>query len=310
MAIWNCRSGARGAFGWPFVQLWGRYGKAKKRGIQAQLHSLTARDLQLWSLGFLVMVVLAISVVAIAVPGISTTPVQVNLRYVPQLAVGLITLVALLNFYIASKKKELNQTRLALVRELALNEKLEQFSTVDPETQLFNQNSLSHLFANEMKRSNRLGTTTALVVMEVGWSNASTPAQKDPILEVSALFRRTFRGSDTVVRLAETRFLLVMPMTNQEQAGIALRRLTQVVEDWNLNTTGAEVLLRWTLGSCLPGQDAWTVFKAAQKHLDEMLEVPTPPAKSRPASVKLGASSSAASPVQPTMSAERLQHRA
>lgn len=252
--------------------------------IQAQLHSLTTRDLQLWSLGFLVMVILAVSVVAIAVPNISNTPVQVQVRYVPQLAVGLISLVALLNFYIATKKKELNRTRLALVRELALNDRLEQFSLIDPQTQLFNKNCLSHLFANEMKRSNRLGTTTALLAMDVVWSRVPSGEKKDFLADVGALLRATFRGSDTIVRLAATRYLVVMPMTDQDQAGIALRRLTQDVEDWNLNTPGAEMLLNWTVGSCLPGQDAWAVLRETEQQLDELQETRTTP----PKRVKMG----------------------
>ncbi len=278
--------------------------------IQAQLRHLTTRDVQLWSLGFLVMVVLAFSVVAIAIPGMSEHAVHVKVRYIPQLAVGLITLVALLNFYIASKKKELNQTRLALVRELALNEKLEQYSLVDLETQLFNKNCLSHLFGNEMKRSNRLGTTTSLLLMDVAWSNASS-VERNSLVQVGALFRNTFRGSDTVVRLAEARFLVVMPMTNQEQAGIALRRLTQAVEDWNLNTPGAEMLLHWTVGSCLPGQDAWAVLRATQSQLDEMREIPpTPPVKTRLGPVQADGHSVPTTRVQSARGAERLQHRA
>ncbi len=238
--------------------------------IEAQLRALTGRDLQLWSIGFLVMIVLAVSVVAIAVPRVSDAAVRVEIRYIPQLTLGLISLVLLLNLYIASKKKEVNRTRIALVRELALNEQLEQFSMIDPETQLFNRSYVSHLLATEMKRCNRFGNPFTLLVADVIWGHVSPESNKELLVKAAALLRATFRGSDVVVRLDAARFLTVMPLTNRDQARIALRRLTQAVEEWNLSTPDAEMLLNWVIGPCAPGDDAPLVLRKAEEELNEL----------------------------------------
>jgi GGDEF domain-containing protein len=39
------------------------------------------------------------------------------------------------------------------------------------------------------------------------------------------LVRNTFRGSDIVFRYKETQFLVAMPDTNEQQVGLALKRL-------------------------------------------------------------------------------------
>jgi len=237
---------------------------------EAQLRALTGRDLQLWSIGSLVMIVLALSVAAIAVPRVSDAAIRVEIRYIPQLALGLISLVLLLNLYIAAKKKEVNRTRVALVREMVLNEQLEQFSLVDPETQLFNRSYVPHLLATEMKRCNRFGDPFALLVVDVIWSHVPPERDKDFLVQAAALLRATFRGSDIVVRLGAARFLTVMPLTNQDQARNALRRLTQAVEEWNLSAPDAEMLLHWVIGPCAPGEDAALVLHKGEEELDEL----------------------------------------
>ncbi len=243
--------------------------------IEAQLRTLAVRDLQLWSIGFLVMIVLAMSVISVAAPGWSHTAMRFEVRYVPQLALGLVALVLLLNFYLADKKKELNQTRLALVRELTVNETLEQFSVLDPTTQLFSRSYLPHLFASEMKRSNRGGTPLSLLVMDVVWSNVSPGQDRQKLVtEAADLFRSTFRGSDVILRLDETRFMVAMPNTNADQARIALRRLNDAVESWNLNFRAAEMLLNWTIGCCGPSEDAWSLLRKTESELDELNNPP------------------------------------
>ncbi len=244
--------------------------------IEAQLRALTSRDLQLWSIAFLVMIVLSLSVVAIAVPRVSDAAVRVEIRYIPQLALGLISLVLLLNLYIASKKKEVNRTRVALVRELVLNEQLEQFSLVDPETQLFNRSYVPHLLATEMKRCNRFGDPFSLLVADVVWSHVPLEREKDFLVQAAAVLRATFRGSDILVRLGAARFLTLMPMTNREQARIALRRLTKAVEDWNLSTADAEMLLNWVIGPCSPGEEAGAVLRKAEDELDQLRATSAP----------------------------------
>ena len=134
--------------------------------IQQQIQQLSGRDLQLWSIGILVMLVLTSGLLALILPNLEWSQlfVHVDRFYLPQLFFGLISLVLLFNIYLLAQKRNLNVTRLALIRELVLNERLESLSLIDPLTQLLNRRAL-----NELRRIGRwqAGHETAPHAMEV-----------------------------------------------------------------------------------------------------------------------------------------------
>ena len=126
--------------------------------IQQQIQQLSGRDLQLWSIGILVMLVLTSGLLAVILPNLvwSQLFVHIDRFYLPQLFFGLISLVLLFNIYLLSQKRTLNSTRLALIRELVLNERLESLSLIDPLTQLLNRRALNELLPREVARANPL----------------------------------------------------------------------------------------------------------------------------------------------------------
>ena len=88
------------------------------------------RDLQLWSIGILVILVLTSGLLAVVLPNMVWTQrvMHIEHSYLPQLFFGLISLILLFNIYLLAQKRNLNTTRLALIRELVLNERLESLS--------------------------------------------------------------------------------------------------------------------------------------------------------------------------------------
>src|SRR6266568_9514057 len=103
---------------------------ARAEEIQRQIQDLSGRDLQLWSIGALVIVVLTGGLLAILVPNVmwAQRVIRVEHSYLPQLFFGLISLVLLCNIYLLGQRLTLNSTRRALIRELVLNERLENLS--------------------------------------------------------------------------------------------------------------------------------------------------------------------------------------
>src|SRR5262245_3549189 len=85
--------------------------------VARRLKALSGRDLQLWSIGFMVMMVLASAVASIILPNTATT-FYLQPRYLPQLALGLIALVLLLNFYLIEKRRALDRERQQMVAQL------------------------------------------------------------------------------------------------------------------------------------------------------------------------------------------------
>src|SRR5205809_557741 len=129
---------------------------ARTEDIQQQIQELSGRDLQLWSIGILIMLVLTAGLLALVLPNLvwAQRVIRVEQAYLPQLFFGLISLVLLFNIYLLTQKRTLNSTRHALIRELVLNERLESLSLIDPLTQLLNRRAVNELMQREVEQWN------------------------------------------------------------------------------------------------------------------------------------------------------------
>jgi diguanylate cyclase (GGDEF)-like protein len=206
--------------------------KTRSQEIQDHIKSLSGRDLQLFSISLLLLVVLASGVLALIFPNLMSAPktYQANARLLPQLFFGLITLIILFNVYIVMQKRELGATRRRLVEELIFNERMKAVSLIDPTTQLFNRRAMEQMVAHEVARSSRLGSALSLLVLDISQyetiSNRLGTAETEQFLyETAQLVKNTFRGSDMVFRYKETQFLVVMPDTKEQQVDFAIKRL-------------------------------------------------------------------------------------
>src|SRR5215468_749357 len=142
---------------------------ARADEIQRQIHELSGRDMQLWSIVSLVILVLTAGSLALIAPNIVWTQriIRIEQSYLPQLVFGLICLVVLFNIYLLSQRVALNSTRKALISELVLNERLESLSLIDPLTQLFNRRALNEFIPREVARANRLGAGLTFLTIDI-----------------------------------------------------------------------------------------------------------------------------------------------
>src|SRR5690349_13165119 len=90
--------------------------------LAEQLRTLRMRDLQLWSIAFLTMLVMALGIFTLVSPNLEqpATPVYIQFSYLPQLAAGLIALIVLLNLYLANERRRGDAKRIELVRDAAM----------------------------------------------------------------------------------------------------------------------------------------------------------------------------------------------
>ena len=245
--------------------------------IQRQLKQLGGRDLQLWSIGILIIVVLVAGFAAVVAPNVAWRGLPgtglVEYRYLPQLFFGLISLILLFNIYIVMQKRNLNSTRASLIRELVFSERLESFTLIDPLTQLLNRRSLEQIVPREIARANRSGGHLTFVRVEVagfkGLNDRLGNIAGDQLLvEVARLLKGTFRGSDAIIRYSGDRFLIIMADTNEKRAASAMRRLMDIVDRWNLNTkSGWEMVLNYGIAQYAIGASAAELLMAAEQEL-------------------------------------------
>jgi diguanylate cyclase (GGDEF)-like protein len=243
--------------------------------IQQQIQQLSGRDLQLWSIGILVMLVLTSGLLAVILPNLvwSQLFVHVDRFYLPQLFFGLISLILLFNIYLLAQKRTLNNTRLALIRELVLNERLESLSLIDPLTQLLNRRALNELLPREVARAHRLGSSLTFMAIDLnGFSAISSKygaLEGDKVLiDFARILKAVFRGADLAFRQGGDEFLIMMPDTTEEQADCPLQRILREVEQWNLaSKKGFELSFSWALAPYVTGSDAEDVLRAVDRKM-------------------------------------------
>ncbi len=243
--------------------------------LEQQWKKLSGRDIQLWSIGLLVMMVMAIGALSQVAPAWfqGQTRLRMDLQYVPALTLGLIALVLLLNFYLIGQRRALDLVRYDLIREMALNHALQQVATIDAETQLFSRAALSNLMTTEISRANRFGTELSLLFLQChnfdSLRRQKTPFTADQMLvEAANLLRRTFRGSDIIVRFSKTEFLVLLPQTSLAQSARAMARVGEALDAWNMGSKfDFELSLQYGASLVQCGEPSDAAIQRAQRNL-------------------------------------------
>jgi diguanylate cyclase (GGDEF)-like protein len=248
---------------------------ARAEEIQVQMQALANRDVQLWSITLLIVIVLASGFAAIVAPNISwnTDNVRVESRYVPQIFFGLISLILLFNLYVFSQKRTLAATRKALLQELVFNGKVDRLGLVDPATGLFSRRALDQMLGKEVVRANRLGNSLSLLMVDLdgkgnfGKGLLSRDA-RTLVEEVAQLMASTFRGSDIVFRYADTEFVVVMPDTTEQQAERALKRFEEHVSLWKQeNRSAPDSEMIFGLGTYITGASVSDLLESVHRRM-------------------------------------------
>jgi diguanylate cyclase (GGDEF)-like protein len=243
--------------------------------IQQEIQQLSGRDFQLWSIGLLVMLVLAAGILAFLFPNLvwAQHVIHIESAYLPQLFFGLISLVLLFNVYLIGQKINLNNTRRALISELVLNERLESLSLIDPLTELLNRRALNELIPREVARANRLGCHLTFMTIDLdGFRdiNAKFGALEGNLLlrDFGKMLKITFRGGDLIFRHGGDEFLVIMPDTAEDETQPPLRRLQRAIEHWNASSGKQyELAFAWAVAPYVTGSDVADVLRTIDRKI-------------------------------------------
>lgn len=184
--------------------------------------------------------------------------------FVLQVLIGVTAVALILQLHFAANRRLMREVSSALVAATYYTERLEKFSYVDPHTDLFNRRYLEQLFEQQIKWINRRGKAATLLLFEVASERHELPSE-DLIVEAARILRSNFRGSDYIVRSAPHQLLVLMPETTGDEAHFALNRLSDKVDDWNLENNYLAMMLRHEMFVCFPGEDLWERLRGLEE---------------------------------------------
>ena len=238
--------------------------------LEQQIKALDWRDLQIWAIGACVLFALAAGFFLLLAPHLLwrfTGSVHAN--NLPQYAAGLIVLLLLLNAQTLHQRFRLQKTRAQLVRQLQLAERAAQ---IDALTGVFNRRYMEKMLEKEISRAERYQSKLCLAVIDVDkfkdFNTRFGHLEGDRVLMVVAsLLRKNFRAADTIVRYGGDEFIVVMPETGLDQAGVAISRLQKVYfAEWNqANDHGYSITVTCGVAEPKPGMTASELIHQADR---------------------------------------------
>ena len=206
--------------------------------IESRIQALDWRDLQLWSIGALVLVFLAAGFLAIISPQLfwQGTVILQRQQQTDTLFFGLIALMVLFNVYLFQQRLTLLKTRRELIRQLQIAERT---ARTDALTGLYNLRFMREAMTREIARADRNQSTLSVVFIDVdNFKDFNTQfghVVGDSVLrDVAVLLKKNFRAEDVVTRYGGDEFVVIMPDADTAQAGVAIERLAWWIGKWNV----------------------------------------------------------------------------
>lgn len=239
-----------------------------------RIRAVESRDSELWSIAALVILLLAaaflLGVLPIAASWVGA--LEIGERQLPKLLIAFIALIVLFDLYALEQRRLGRKSRQALVDQLVRAERAEQLSLLDPLTETFNRRYMEHVLATESARADRTGSDLSVMMVDLDSfrevNSRFGHIEGDRVLRRAArLLKQVFRQADTVVRYGGDEFLVVMPDTSLEAAGMALRRLLAGVERVNAELEAGKPQLSLSCGvaAYAQGVDIHEVIEAADR---------------------------------------------
>jgi diguanylate cyclase (GGDEF)-like protein len=206
----------------------------RRKEEQGPLSSVDRQNWHLWLLSFCVILCLTLAFASFFYPAIRwhVDRLEVAYGFLPQLIVGLLTMVLLCIIYITLKQRELNELRNFLIATNLEARRLREELPRDVLTGVLDRRALPDLMRREVTWVDRYRVPLSLLLFNVRGFSKINAAQGnlagDEILKVLARsIEATARQTDTILRYGPDRFLCFLPRTDLTGAAAFARRVNE-----------------------------------------------------------------------------------
>lgn len=236
------------------------------------------RDWQFWSVLVLGLALLGLG---LAIYGLLLAPPQAwsahgIAQLLPPLIFGVISLLVLVNFYLAQKDRMIRGLEQELVQQKIEAELNRELALQDPVTEVYNRRYLRVLLAKEISRTKRQGKGLSVMLVDItGFRRVNESLGHtggDVVLrQIAQLLQSKLRNSDLVIRFGGDEFLLVLPDTDDPGVHLLSRRLKESLADWTRRSGMMEFNLRFAIGTAryTPDRPVEELLRAAEQRMHQ-----------------------------------------
>ncbi|MBI3404766.1 MAG: GGDEF domain-containing protein [Acidobacteria bacterium] len=229
------------------------------------------RDWQLWSLLVLGLGLFGLGLAVyllLRAPASSWTP-QGAAQLFPPMLFGVISLIVLINFYVAQKDAIIRGLEQEVIKQKIEAELNRELALLDPVTEVYNRRYLRVLLAKEVSRVKRYGKGLSVMLVDItGFRKVNESLGHtggDVVLrQIAHLLQTRIRNSDFIVRFGGDEFLVVLPDTDDAGVYILGRRLKEGMREWSRRSGMDEFALKLAIG---------VAKYSADRPVDELLKL-------------------------------------
>lgn len=116
------------------------------------------------------------------------------------------------------------------------NQKLERLASIDELTGLYNRRQFYQLFHEELENFKRYNHYFSIIMMDIDYfklvnDRFGHEAGDQVLQEISKLLLSAFRKGDKIARYGGEEFIMILPMTNIEQAALSAEKIRSGIEN-------------------------------------------------------------------------------
>ena len=136
------------------------------------------------------------------------------------------------------KNKELDLVRIEL---LAKNKELEEVSTTDGLTQIYNRRKISDIFNEEYLKARRYGIIFSVIIIDFDWFKLVNDTYGHQIgdqvlIELAQLMKDSLRNTEYIGRWGGEEFFIVLPNTNVKDGYTLAERIRLKISSYDFPT--------------------------------------------------------------------------
>jgi diguanylate cyclase (GGDEF)-like protein len=221
--------------------------------IKTELLQLESQKKEFWILVIFAAVVLILGILSFFFPHQFWNGGSLQVSVSPQILFVVMIAIVLAALVFVRRDLEVRGLRLANLQQFMSSQEEQANSMIDAVTNVFTRGFLHDLLASEISRAERTNRSLALIMSDLDnfkqVNDRYGHLMGDYVLsQIATILKSCVRGSDYVVRYGGDEFLILLPETDEQGAGIVRQRVLTKVAEWDHNSRVGDLPISLSLG--------------------------------------------------------------